>query len=286
MYNSGVFSKHFGHPGRFSIRGALIALVVASALLATLASCRRVRPDKDGTEDTLPDMVLTDATYTFGESGRTPVIMYASKITIYSKEEDRTALVGIRFEQLPKNAESSTAPGAEDEPHGKNTSGSNAGNTENNASDSASSQINADAENTETVAKAHPNAPVESELGTTRDKDDRERNAISGSKAGDNESSHPFSDMYGSCNYAVITKNNTVAELRGDIVLHKSSDNFTIRCNDLIWNNEEQTLYTSGIVNVSYEDNTSLRARGFSAKLNENLYEFDTIIEGKYSDGK
>ena len=93
-----------------------------------------------------------------------------------------------------------------------------------------------------------------------------------------------FTEMSGSCNYAEITNNNTLATLQGDIVLYKKSDNFIIRCNNLVWDNDKQTIETDEIVSVTYQDNTTIRARGFKGKLNENIYEFNTILEGTYSD--
>ena len=162
-----------------------------------LASCGKVNESSGSTEEEeLPDMIMTDASYTFGESGRRPVIMSASKITIYSSKADKTVLVDIKFQQEDENKEI---------------------------------------------------------------------------------------EMEGRCNYAVVTENNSKAELHGDIHLFKKTDNFSIICNDLIWDNDKQTIHTSGVVSVVYEDNTKMRARGFSAQLDENIYEFETILEGSYN---
>ncbi len=133
---------------------------------------------------------MTQATYSFGEKGRTPVVMKAEKITIFSKKTDRTELEKITFNQ-----------------------------------------------------------------------DD---------------------EMTGSCDSAVVTEKNNRAELSGNIRLYKKTDNYIIMCENLVWDNKSQIISTEGIVDVEYEDGTKIKAKGFTAQLNENIYEFGEIVEGSY----
>lgn len=142
---------------------------------------------------------MTDATYTFGEKGRRPVVMEATCITIYSKNSDKTILENINFHQ-------------EEEHDG----------------------------------------------------------VVS-------------TEMSGSCDSAIVTGNNTNAALSGNIVLYKKSDNFTIKCDNLLWDNKSQIIKTDGLVDVTYEDGTKLKAKGFTAQLDDNIYEFEQILEGSYT---
>ena len=83
-----------------------LTCLIASLIAVSLVSCGKIGESSNSTdEEELPDMVMTDASYTFGESGRRPVIMSASKITIYSSKADKTVLVDIKFRQEGKNNE-------------------------------------------------------------------------------------------------------------------------------------------------------------------------------------
>ncbi len=93
-------------------------------------------------------------------------------------------------------------------------------------------------------------------------------------------------EMTGSCDTAVVTDNNNNAQLTGNIKLYKKTDNFTIMCDSLTWDNKNQIISTQGIVDVKYEDGTTIKAKGFTAQLDDNIYEFNQIMEGSYESEK
>lgn len=97
------------------------------------------------------------------------------------------------------------------------------------------------------------------------------------------ENGLPHVEIEGSCDSASINEDNTVAKLFGNVKLNKKSDNFTIECDTLEWNDEYQTISTDSAVHVVYGDGTELTAVGFSARLDDNIYEFGEIIEGRYT---
>lgn len=178
------------------VRHNIGAIAITCLILVfSLASCvKSAQTDNRANTENLPDMVMTNATYIFGEKGRSPVVMNAKKITIYNRETDKTELENINFHQ-------------EDE-------------------------------------------------------------------------------MTGSCERAVVTDNNNNARLSGNISLYKKTDNFTIMCDSLTWDNRKQVISTEGIVDVEYQDGTIIRAKGFTAKLDDNIYEFKEIIKGSYDSEK
>ena len=51
----------------------------------------------------------------------------------------------------------------------------------------------------------------------------------------------------------------------------------------LIWDDNNQEIKADGNVTVKYKNGTSITGTGFKALLNENVYEFKTIYEGKYT---
>ncbi|MCF0261804.1 MAG: LPS export ABC transporter periplasmic protein LptC [Sphaerochaetaceae bacterium] len=87
-------------------------------------------------------------------------------------------------------------------------------------------------------------------------------------------------DFYGSCDKATTDKDNTYAQLSGNVVIYQNKDNICIQAQNVTWNKEDQSIYSSGEVLVSYQDNSTIRAIGFSALLSENLYEFSEVLGG------
>lgn len=89
-------------------------------------------------------------------------------------------------------------------------------------------------------------------------------------------------NLSGSCRKAVINSDNTHASLSGDVTIHKSdSDNdITIEAQEIVWDEEENTISCEGEVLVIYGDGTRIRADRFFAAFDEDLYEFGRIIEG------
>lgn len=90
--------------------------------------------------------------------------------------------------------------------------------------------------------------------------------------------------LKGQCDSAEVNKDNTIAQLQGNVKLSKSTDDFEIECELLTWDDEEQTISSDGEVLVKYGNGTQLQAIGFLAKLNDNVYEFGQIVEGRYTD--
>lgn len=89
-------------------------------------------------------------------------------------------------------------------------------------------------------------------------------------------------DLSGSCNLAVIGSDNNHASLSGDVTIHKSdADNdITIEAQEIVWDDEENSILCEGEVLVIYGDGTRIRADHFYAAFDEDLYEFGRIIEG------
>jgi len=170
----------------------------------TLIGCKRTISGQipEG-EQELPDMIMHEATYIFGEKNIRPLVMKAETITIFSGDDGRTILKNASFIQEEKDDEGKL-----------------------------------------------------------------------------------YTEMYGSCEDALINSDNTIAKMSGNVKLVKKTDNFSIECHDLEWNDKKQTIKTDSEVKVVYEDGTELKAIGFSAQLDDNIYEFGKIIEGRYSDEK
>jgi len=89
-------------------------------------------------------------------------------------------------------------------------------------------------------------------------------------------------ELSGSCDHASVSSNNKHATLYGGVHIHKddAENSVTIDCQDIIWDGDENTFLCEGEVLVSYGDGTRIRAMGFSAAFDENLYEFGSILEG------
>ncbi len=88
--------------------------------------------------------------------------------------------------------------------------------------------------------------------------------------------------LSGSCRKAVIASDNKHATLSGDVTIHQSDDNndTTIIAQEIVWDDEENSVLCEGEVTVIYGDGTTIRAEHFYAAFDENLYEFGRIIEG------
>ena len=88
--------------------------------------------------------------------------------------------------------------------------------------------------------------------------------------------------LYGSCGKAVINSDNNHATLSGGVTIHQSDDDndTTIVADEIVWDEEENSIQCEGEVLVTYGDGTTIRAYHFYAAFDENLYEFGSIIEG------
>ena len=89
--------------------------------------------------------------------------------------------------------------------------------------------------------------------------------------------------LSGSCRKAVIKPDNKHATLSGDVTIHQTDDenDITIIAQEVVWDDEENSILCEGQVQVIYGDGTSIIAEHFYAAFDENLYEFGRIIEGK-----
>jgi LPS export ABC transporter protein LptC len=88
--------------------------------------------------------------------------------------------------------------------------------------------------------------------------------------------------LSGSCDHASVATDNKHATLTGKVQIHKEDgeNSVTIVSEDIVWDGEENTFTCEGEVLVTYGDGTQIRAAGFSAAFDENLYEFGSILEG------
>ena len=84
----------------------------------------------------------------------------------------------------------------------------------------------------------------------------------------------------GSCDYAQIDESSNHAVLSGNVEINRKTDNLQIYAQSIEWDNEEMTLQTTGTVLVIYEDGTEIEAQGFFANIDDNKFEFGSIIRG------
>lgn len=93
------------------------------------------------------------------------------------------------------------------------------------------------------------------------------------------------STLSGSCGKAVVSSDNKHATLSGVVRIELEDDGNTsvIETPDIIWDDTDNSLTCTGEVTVTYGDGTRIRAAGFSAVVDENLYEFGTILEGTFT---
>ncbi len=149
------------------------------------------------TERELPDMILINADYTFGQPDKKPLLLHADSITIYPVGQ-RMEIQKVSFTQKSSN------------------------------------------ENSDLI------------------------------------------ELSGKCDYAVSTDNVNI-QMTGNVNLYKYTDDVEITCEELIWDDNNQEIKADGNVTVKYKNGTSITGTGFKALLNENVYEFKTIYEGKYT---
>lgn len=93
------------------------------------------------------------------------------------------------------------------------------------------------------------------------------------------------STLSGSCGKAVVSSDNRHATLSGVVRIELVDNGSTsvIETPDIIWDGTDNSLTCTGEVTVTYGDGTRIRAAGFSAVVDENLYEFGTILEGTFT---
>ncbi|MBR2281973.1 MAG: LPS export ABC transporter periplasmic protein LptC [Spirochaetales bacterium] len=89
-------------------------------------------------------------------------------------------------------------------------------------------------------------------------------------------------ELSGSCEHASVSSDNKHAKLTGKVQIHKedAENSVTIVTEDIIWDGNANTFSCEGEVLVTYGDGAQIRASGFSAAFDENLYEFGSILEG------
>ena len=92
--------------------------------------------------------------------------------------------------------------------------------------------------------------------------------------------------LEGSCARAAVSSDNKHATLSGDVWVRLTDDDSTtvIETDSVVWDGTDSSLMCSGEVTVSYGDETRIRAKGFSAVTDENLYEFGSILEGTFTE--
>ena len=92
--------------------------------------------------------------------------------------------------------------------------------------------------------------------------------------------------LEGSCAKATVASDNKHATLTGDVRVRITDDDSrsTIETDSVVWDGTDNSLTCYGEVTVTYGDGTRIRAMGFSAVPDENLYEFGTILEGTFTE--
>lgn len=92
--------------------------------------------------------------------------------------------------------------------------------------------------------------------------------------------------LEGSCAKATVASDNKHATLTGDVRVRITDDDSrsTIETDSVVWDGTDNSLTCYGEVTVTYGDGTRIRAMGFSAMPDENLYEFGTILEGTFTE--
>ena len=92
--------------------------------------------------------------------------------------------------------------------------------------------------------------------------------------------------LEGSCAKATVSSDNNHATLSGNVRVKMTDNDSTtvIETDSVVWDGTDSSLMCSGEVTVSYGDGTRIRAEGFSAVADENLYEFGTILEGTFTE--
>ena len=92
--------------------------------------------------------------------------------------------------------------------------------------------------------------------------------------------------LVGNCAKATVSSDNKHATLSGNVWVKLTDDDNTtvIEADSVVWDGNDNSLMCSGEVTVSYGDGTRIRAKGFSAVADENLYEFGTILEGTFTE--
>ena len=91
------------------------------------------------------------------------------------------------------------------------------------------------------------------------------------------------SSLSGSCRKAYISSDNKHATLSGDVTIHQTDDDndTTIIAEEIVWDDEKNSILCEGEVQVIYGDGTSIFAERFYAAFDEDVYEFGRIIEGR-----
>ncbi|MCR5761348.1 MAG: LPS export ABC transporter periplasmic protein LptC [Sphaerochaetaceae bacterium] len=169
-------------------RGVLYT-VVLSLILILSVSCSKGGQSSVRTEGLLPDIIMENATYVFGDPDSQPLKIQASEIKVFNKTKE-VYFTGITFTQ--------------------------------------------------------------------------EDGKISGScKSGK-------------------SLENKVISLEGEVSVYNSEDDVRILAEKILWDDEYKELTSDGVVTVVYETDNTVTGEGFTAKINENVYEFDKITEGRF----
>ena len=93
-------------------------------------------------------------------------------------------------------------------------------------------------------------------------------------------------DLDGTCAKAVVSSDNSHAELSGNVRVALETDDglAVIEAESISWNESDGSLMCTGVVTVTYGDGTRIKAQGFSAVTDQNLYEFGSILEGSFTE--
>lgn len=88
--------------------------------------------------------------------------------------------------------------------------------------------------------------------------------------------------LSGSADQARVNTTTYDAELFGNIVVHKTDENFTIEAENLTWNHDKQILKSDGdaLVKVMFDESNTIEGMGFFGDLQNGTYEFSLLLQG------
>lgn len=70
--------------------------------------------------------------------------------------------------------------------------------------------------------------------------------------------------------------------LTGSVEILNSEKDVRISASEVIWDDTDKSITSDGVVSVVFEGKNTITAEGFSANINENIYEFERITEGRF----
>jgi LPS export ABC transporter protein LptC len=89
-------------------------------------------------------------------------------------------------------------------------------------------------------------------------------------------------DLSGSAAMATVDTESNDASLQGTVRIDKRSEQFSVEAENLFWDEEEQLLQTEpdGRATVRFDEGNVLSGTGFSADLDQGVYEFASLDQG------